>query len=297
VVRRGRFVALVLVVVVATAGCAFVSRASVDSAGVQGNGNSTELFTSNPAISGDGRYVAFTSDATNLVAGDTNLARDVFVRDLRTGITTRVSQGKGTLQANGPSYSAAISGDGRYVAFTSDATNVVDFDTNLATDVFVRDRQTGITTKDSLGGFRSSTAIEVAISGDGRYVAFTMEGDVSVHDRQTGTYDVVSVDSGGVQANAGSELQAISSDGRYVVFFSYATNLVAGDTNNSADVFVRDRQTGITTLASVSNGGVWSDNDSSESAISSDGRYVAFSSSAGNLVAGDTNNRQDVFGG
>ena len=144
------------------------------------------------------RYaVAFISLATNLVAGDTNGVEDIFVRDTQTGTTTRVSVANDGSQGNGMSSLASISGDGRYVAFYSGATNLVAGDTNGVWDVFVRDTQAGATT-------------------------------------------LVSVASDGTQGNDGSSTPSISSDGRYVVFISYATNLVAGDTNATRDVFVRD---------------------------------------------------------
>ena len=149
-------------------------------------------------------------------------------------------------------HSPAISADGRFVAFVSFATNLVPGDTNDATDVFVRDRQTGTTRRVSLGP-------------------------------------------GGVQGNGGSAGPAISANGRFVAFFSAATNLVPGDTNGTADVFVRDRQTGTTRRVSLGPGGVQGDGDSVGAAISADGRFVAFESDATNLVPGDTNGAPDVF--
>jgi Tol biopolymer transport system component len=143
---------------------------SVDSNGVPANG-----FCAPPTINTDGRYVAFASDATNLVPNDTNGVRDVFFHDRQTGATTRVSVDSSGAQANGASGSQAISADGRYVAFQSDATNLVPNDTNTVADVFVHDRQTGTTVRVSVdssgaqgGGFSSAPAI----SADGRYVGF-----------------------------------------------------------------------------------------------------------------------------
>ena len=148
-----------------------ITRVSVDSSGLQGNN-----YSKTPAISADGRFVAFRSAADNLVSGDTNETEDVFVHDRQTGETTRVSVDSSGAQANSYSTNPAISADGRYVAFTSFASNLVAGDTNELTDVFVHDRQTGATTRvsvDSSGVEANGESSEyyVSISGDGRYVA------------------------------------------------------------------------------------------------------------------------------
>ncbi|MGE0360320.1 MAG: BACON domain-containing carbohydrate-binding protein [Vicinamibacterales bacterium] len=174
--------------------------------------------------------------------GDTSDSADVFVRDLQTATTTRVSVGLGGAQASGSG--PTISADGRWVAFVSGAANLVAGDTNGWPDVFVHDRQTGTTTRASVGP-------------------------------------------GGAQADRGGSLATISADGRWVVFESSATNLVAGDTNGQGDVFVHDRQTGTTTRASVGVGGEQSNGDSRFSVISGDGRWVAFFSNSSNLVPND----------
>jgi Tol biopolymer transport system component len=284
-------------------------RVSVDSAGVQGNSASGQFA----AISGDGRFVAFDSDATNLVAGDTNGVGDVFVHDRQTGVTQRVSVDSAGNQGNGYSYDAtAISADGRFVGFKSQATNLVPGDTNGAEDIFVHDRQTGVTQRvsvDSAGNQGNGWSEGPAISADGRYVAFYSlatnlvpgdtngQWDVFVHDRQTGVTQRVSVDSAGNQGNGGSMHTAISADGRYVAFMSSATNLVPGDTNGAEDIFVHDRQTGVTQRVSVDSAGNQGNDVASvvQIGISADGRYVAFSSNATNLVPDDTNGCQDVF--
>ena len=280
-----------------------LTRVSVDSSGAQANGASQ-----NSQLSGDGRYVVFESAATNLVADDTNNMEDIFVKDIQTGATTRVSLASSTgAQADGDSRGAAISSDGRYVAFESAATNLVGVDTNGQNDVFVRDLQTGITTLvsvDSAGvqaiGVSRNYPIPISISRDGRFVVFTSRAtnlvsgdtnaaeDVFVHDMQTGTTALVSVDSFGVQGNNTSSSPEISVNGRYVVFASPATNLVDGDTNEARDVFVRDLQTGQTTRVSVNSDGVQADEGAWNPSISGDGRYVSFSSSAHNLMSVDT---------
>ena len=236
----------------AVAGAAGVtSRVSVSSAGVQGNGsNGTTLVTS---ISADGRFVTFNSTASNLVAGDSNAVGDVFVHDRQSGATTRVSVDSAGNQANGVSTRPAISADGRFLAFESAASNLVDGDTNGVADVFVHDLQTGTTTRVSL----------------------------------TNTGEQANGQSFG--STAGPDL-ALSADGRFIAFQSRATNLVAGDTNNQLDVFVRDRTALTTTRVSVSSGGAQSGPPipviDASPAISADGRFVAFTSGASNLVAG-----------
>jgi Tol biopolymer transport system component len=259
---------------------ATTTLASVGPGGVGGNG-----FSDEAAISADGRSVAFSSSASNLVAGDTNGSKDVFVRDRQAAATTRVSVGTGGTQGNNASYSPAISADGRWVAFASSASNLVAGDLNNVDDVFVHDRQTGTTTPVSVGpaGAQAlSASRSPAISADGRWVAFDSGAsnlvagdtngadDVFVHDRQTGATTRVSVGPGGAQANAGSYDAALSADGRWVAFVSYASNLVAGDTNGARDVFVHDQQTGATTHVSM---GTYL---SISPAISADGRWVAF---------------------
>ncbi len=283
------------------------TRVSVDSNGVQGNGIS--YLT---AISGDGRYVAFLSYANNLVPGDTNGVGDVFVHDSLTGQTTRVSVDSSGLEGNNVSFVPAISADGRYVAFVSQASNLVAGDTNNALDVFVRDLQVGQTTRlsvDSSGmeGNGSSGDNRISMSSDGRYVVFGSvasnliagdtngSADVFAHDCQTGQTTRVGVDSGGGEGNGNSSAPSISVDGRYVSFQSDATNLVPGDTNGHADVFLHDIQAGTTTLASRSTSGSEGDGDSAWPSVSGDGQRVVFYSAAANLVVGDTNGSFDVF--
>jgi Tol biopolymer transport system component len=280
-------------------------RVSVDSAGNQADGGSGK-----PAISADGRFIAFESDATNLVAGDTNGESDVFVRDRQTGVTERVSVdsegnqaagGSGDDEAAGGSGAPAISADGRFVAFASAATNLVDGDANSKSDVFVHDRQTGATERVSVDGHGNEgdgSSTWPAISADGRFVAFesmatnlvsrdfNRDQDIFVHDRQTGATERVSVSSDGKQASSPSDVPSISADGRLVAFVSGANNLVPGDTNRFyfADVFVHDRQTGATERVSVNSAGNQGNDYSGLPAISADGRFVAFLSLAGDLA-------------
>jgi Tol biopolymer transport system component len=278
---------------------------SRNSAGVQGDEASYD-----PSLSPDGRNVTFHSFATNLVSGDTSGKWDVFFRDRQAGVTYRVSKSSAGAEGNDASTNPSFSADGRYVAFDSYATNLVAGDANAVSDIFVRDRQAGTTTlvsKSSAGGAGDGDSSSPLISADGRYVAFESAAttlvsgdtngkiDIFVRDRQTGTTTLVSKSSAGVGGDGDSYHPSFSVDGRYVVFTSAATNLVSGDTNGAYDVFVRDRNTGTTTLVSRNSAGTEGDGDSSDPSISADGRYIAFESDATNLLAGDTNGAYDVF--
>jgi Tol biopolymer transport system component len=282
-------------------------RVSVDSSGAQGNGDSYS-----PAISADGRYVAFISRADNLVSTDTNGFADVFVRDRQIGITSRVSVDSSGAQANADNDIgfACISADGRFVVFPSIASNLVAGDTNGISDIFMHDMLTGSTIRVSIasnGAEGNGGSYSAAISSDGRYVAFDSNAtnffasdsnggsDIFVRDLQAATTTLVSVSSSGTQGHNLSLVPSISGDGRYVSFYSYATDLVPGDTNGCGDVFVHDRQTGQTTRVSVDSNGMQGNGPSYKSSLSADGRFVAFTSDASNLVPGDTNLRSDIF--
>jgi Tol biopolymer transport system component len=284
-----------------------VQRVSLASDGSQATGPS-----SGSPISADGRFIAFQSAATDLVPGDTNGLVDVFVHDRLTGQTTRVSVASDGTQATGGSVSPALSADGRFVAFFSDAPNLVPGDTNGLFDVFVHDRLTGETTRVSVasGGAQATggDSLNAVLSADGRFVAFASEAtnlvpgdtngatDVFVRDRLTGQTTRVSVASDGAQATGTSFFPAISGDGRFVAFDSDATNLVPFDTNGFSDVFVRDRLTGETTRVSVASGGAQATGGGSRRpALSGDGRFVVFDSGATDLVPGDTNGLMDIF--
>jgi Tol biopolymer transport system component len=296
----------IIIALVGSRVCAQITtRVSVDSAGSEGDG-----LSSGPSMSADGRFVAFYSDATNLVAGDLNGARDVFVHDRQTGETTRVSVDSSGVEGNGLSSGPSISADGRFVTFYSDANNLVQGDANAVRDVFVHDRQTGVTTRvsvDSSGAEANAASSGPSISADGLFVAFYSDAtnlvpgdgnavrDAFVHNRQTGVTTRVSVDSSGAEGNALSSGPWISGDGQSVAFYSDATNLVSTDTNGVRDVFVHDLTGGRTTLVSADSHEVIGNDKSGDPSISFDGRYVAFYSDATNLVSGDTNAVRDVF--
>lgn len=281
------------------------TRVSVATGGGQGNGTSSAA-----AIAADGRYVAFESSASNLVANDTNGLTDVFVHDRQTGTTTCVSiSPTGTTGAFGHSRSPTISADGRYVAFFSDAQDLVPGDTNAVDDVFLRDRQTGTTTRLSVRNDGSQTFAPSSfpwISGDGTHVAFKSYDsllpsdpwatlDLWVKDLTTGTLAIASLTALGAQSPDGGEVLGMSTDGRHVLFSSYANNLVASDLNFGPDLFVRDMQLATTEIVSLTSTGgpvlgmQWS------AAMSADGRRVAFAATAANVVPGDTNAQPDAF--
>jgi Tol biopolymer transport system component len=239
-------------------------------------------------LSADGHFIVFDSLAPNLVTGDTNDYQDVFVRDRTTGVTTRITNGRGT------SYAGAISADGRFVAFDSYASSLVPGDTNQSRDVFVYDQQTDTTTRITDGNDGSYVA---GISADGRFVVLHSYADnlvpndvngyrdVFLYDRDTQTTNKITA------GNGASLAPAISADGAWISFYSGASNLVPGDRNRARDVFLYNRETGVTTRVTDGNGASYS----SGAALSGDGRYFTFYSLASDLVSGDTNERTDVF--
>ncbi len=288
------------------------TRVSIDSNGNEGNG-----VSSLPSIASGGRYVAYHSTATNLVANDTNAKIDVFMHDRVTGTTTRVSIDSNGVEGNNVSWKSSISPDGNFIAYLSNASNLVSWDTNGVWDVFLYDRINATTTRISVDNSGaqatgwwptiSNPAWRPSLSDDGRYIAFwshlntlvpwdtNSSQDIFVRDTIAQTTTRVSVDSNGTQWNGFSDQLSLSPDGRYVAFRSYATDLVTGDTNGRQDIFVHDRQNGTTTRASVDSNGIQADRVWDIPSISSGGQYVAFSSLAYNLVASDTNNTTDIF--
>lgn len=279
-----------------------------------------------PSVNADGSVVAFTTLDDSLVRPplkDTNAAVDVFVRDRRTGRTERVSVGPGGAEANDDSGAPWLGSDGRSIVFDSNAD--LDEDPARSQDVFLHDRDSGTTRviaenrsspslssdgravaalnttgdvfviEDGRSRLVGRSAVRAEISGDGRFVAFDRSGGVFVHDRTTATTTRVDVATDGSIANASSGHPSISADGRFVAFHSRADNLVAGDTNGTTDVFIRDRQSATTLRASVASDGDQAGGASQQPRLSDDGRHVVFESHAGNLVAGDDNGVPDLF--
>lgn len=292
-------------------------RVSLSSSGGLPNGASIYA----PSVSNEGRYVAFTSQASNIVPGDTNNQEDAFVYDRLTGETEMVSVNTLGVQGNDDSVFPVISSDGRYVAFHSIATNLAPGDVNGAiADVFLRDRLTDTTrlvSARSDGASGNGHSVDPNISLDGRFIAyFSGAGDIAPGDTNAGIFDVMVYDVifgttsrisvgaelpifglifGTTVANGDNFAPAISADGRFVAFHSGASNLVPGDTNGSSDIFVHDRVLVQTKRVSTGLGETQADASSAYAVISADGNTVAFSSAASNLVGGDNNGKLDVF--
>jgi len=264
-----------------------------------------------PVMSADGQYIGYSlpnSTPSPFPMGN----YDVWVQNIATGETTKVSVAPDGTDANSRSLGEQLSETGRYVAFSSDASNLVDGDTNGVEDVFVRDLQTGVTTRVSVAsdGTESDGYSAVAgLSATGQYVLFRSAAsnlvpddtngtwDLFLHDMATGTTSRVDVANDGTQADGPIDFcyGAVSSDGRYATFASDASDLVAGDTNGVTDVFVRDLRRQQTSRVSVGPRGSQADGRSLCPLLSADGRYLAFGSEATNLVSGDTNDVGDVF--
>jgi Tol biopolymer transport system component len=283
----------------------------------QGNANSSQ-----PQISADGRFVVFTSEATNLLKSPT-LGRAIFIRELESGVVTLVSSSSAGEEGNGDSESPSVSADGRYVVFESGASDLVEGDVNESCisaggtntncmDVFMKDTQSGATTlvsSDSAGVQGDGHSQRPAISGDGRFVAFTSSStslvaddgngaaDIFIKDTRSGALEVVSSNAAWVPGNRESDLPSISTDGRFVAFKSLADDLVEGDVNGVADVYLKDIQTGAVALVSADAAGVPGNAASGfdSLAMSGDGRFVIFESEADDLVEGDVNGKRDVF--
>lgn len=283
---------------------------------INASGNSANNgtgFLPGPIMSADGSAVVFVSDASDLVEGDFNGARDVFVRNLAAGTTALVSRRDPSLISRSGvrgSTPHGVTADGRYVVFSSNADNLVPGDSNRATDVFVRDLVAGTTalvSVNSSGESGNGSSINPVISADGSVVSFEsfasdlVSGDsngvrdVFVRDLVAGTTTLASVNSSGASGNGVSASPVISADGNTVAFQSFASDLVPGDSNGNWDVFVRNVASGTTTLVSVNSSGSSGNGFSSNPVISADARSVAFESVASNLVSGDTNGTTDVF--
>lgn len=282
------------------------TRMSEGPGGTEANGAS-QL----PKVSGAGRYVSFMSLASNLGASDVNGTWDVYLVDRANATITRASTSLGGGETDGTSFANGFSGDERWMAISSLATNLVANDTNAARDLFVRDLVAGgpwiRVSTDALGNEGDGPTIRSTFSYDGRFIAFESwaanlvagdtngQMDVFVRDLVSGVVTRESVGNGGIESDGISDGPWISGDGRWVGFASYATTFVAGDQNNASEVFVRDRELGVTSLISVPLAGPVPNLDSHLPGLSFDGRFVSFNSMASDLIVGDTNGVGDVF--
>ena len=283
-----------------------VVRVSADAAGVEGNADSSD-----PALSGAGRLVAFGSRADNLVPGDANGAEDVFVKDLRTGAVTLASADADGAQGGARSLYPSLSANGRYVAFDRLPSPAAPPGPDARAAVFVKDLRTGglqlaSAAADGTPGDGDSTGVP-SLSANGRRVAFSSQAanlvpgdandttDVFVKTLRTGAVALASADAAGAPGNNYSEQPALSADGLHVAFGSRATNLLPGDTHGVEQVFVKDLSTSAVAAASADAAGAWGNDASLNASISADGRFVAFGSYASTLVPGDANGTEDVF--
>jgi Tol biopolymer transport system component len=286
------------------------SRVSVSTAGTEGTGPPGSTASYYPDISADGRFVAWEGEPVNFVPDDTNDADDIFLRDTETPLTTRVSVSTAGSEGDDDSHSAAISGDGRYIAFHSSSQNLVPGGPMGMQQVFLRNMHSVITSMvsvSSAGTPGDSSSNFPDVSSDGRYVVFESSAtnlvpgvsnvykDIYLRDNDTRIISKVSVSTAGSEANANCYEPAISGDGKYVVFNSGATNLVAGDNNSATDVFLRDVQAQTTILVSLSTTGTQANSGCWYPDISENGRYVVWESLADNLVTDDNNGSHDIF--
>lgn len=302
----GQFAACAIAMfALATPALAQVTRISVGAAGVQANADSYDA-----AVSDNGQVIAFRSTASNLVAGDDNKWPDIFVRDLGSA-TTEMASGHIT-EDHRYSQHPSLSDDGQIVVMQTDLVSLP-----RLSQIVAHDRGTGVSNLLVASGDKANQA--PFVSGNGQFIAFYSEGTLQdiippqmrpINDDTNNTIDSfvvdrvtvpivaterVSRDGAGAQGVGDSFSPTLSDDGRYVAFYSYANNLVAGDTNEHEDIFVKDRQTKGIVIASVASDGTIGNGDSYKPVISGNGKFVAFRSQASNLVAGDTNKHWDIF--
>jgi Tol biopolymer transport system component len=282
---------------------------SQDSAGQPAGG-----FSASPSISADGRFVAFSSNSRRLTPLQPKVRRNEFVRDMQTGKTQQVNVSSAGKPGNGLCHHPSISASGRFVAFESNATNLVAGTKNKRWNIFVRDlksHKTRIVSLNSAGKSANGPSHNPAISGDGRYVAFESTASNLVKHDTNKTWDVfrrdvkkqktarLSVTSAGKQANGPSRYASLSNHGGFVAFQSSATNLVKAGAKQLPGVFFHDEHSAKTMRVDVSSSGQPANEGIRElgvpPSVSADGRFVGFGSPATNLVPGDTNGRPDIF--
>lgn len=282
-----------------------------------GNGNveANNLTFAENDISDNGTLIVYASNATNLIGGDTNGFTDIFVFDRGLGAVARASITFNEIQTNGPSYKPVISGDGRFVAFRSQASNIVANRSSTQPDIFLFDRagqpgarmaQINVHSNGTPANQEDNNG-RIAINSNGNFIAFDSiatnlvgndtngRRDIFLRDRTTNKTTRISLGLNGAQANGHSSHPAISATGRYIAFRSEANNLVEGDTNNFADIFVYDREEDTITRVNVSREGEQANSNAEMPGITSNGRFVSFQSTAKNMVAGDVNNTADIF--
>lgn len=282
-----------------------IRAASKSSQGVLG-----DLDSFVPSISGDGRYVVFASDATNLVPDDSNAAQDIFLHDRVSGSITKISRASTGDPTDDQSTAPSISDDGRFVVFHSLASNIVPGDANGVLDVFLYNRLTGqieLVSSGLNGAWSDGDSGNASISGDGRFIAFASVGanivagdnnraaDIFLRDMQEKTTIRINVAPGGIEPSAPSDRPFISRNSQFVAFHSATSQLWEGDLNRVFDVFVYDRNTSQIELVSRSSNDAVGNADSSFPTLSGDGRFVVFESMASNLDVNDVNGRSDVF--
>lgn len=265
--------------------------------------NSVTRFTS-----ADGRYILFASAIPGVISAKTTTAIDVFRQDLWTGDIVRASTGANGAELPANSVALSISGDGRYVAFTNSANDIVANDFGGGTDVYRKDLITGqiIRITETASGVQANSHTQgyngVQMTPDGRYFSFytdasnlapgDTDGSLDLFWKDTVTGKILRIAAPGIASEA-LHGGSMSDDGRYILFDSPASSVVAGDTNGVSDIFRFDTQTGTTLRVSTTSSGAQANGASNSSQISPDGRYVKFLSYASNLVAGDTNGAPD----
>ena len=275
---------------------------TIERISIAGDGSEANSYSERPVLSGNGRYVGYLSTATNLVANDSDDFYDVYVYNRLTGETELVSVATGGGSGNADSsydQRMALSYDGRFVAFASEASNLVPDDTNFVEDVFVYDRVDGTMERVSVASdgtegddYSGEFESRVSISDDGRFVAFdsfaenlvpddtNFDTDVFVHDRLTGITERVSVSGSGAEGNGWSAFPSLSGDGRYVTFVSAASNLIADDANGREDLFIYDRRNGAIERVITAPDGSSGNGFSYNANLSGNGRFVVFDSDA-----------------
>lgn len=293
--------ALTLLAASPAADAAGRSSESTTRSSVSADGGDADAASREPSISDDGRFVAFVSRASNLTP-EANPGANVYLRDWQAGTTTLVSVNGSGEAGDGSSDYPHVSDDGRFVAFDSDASNLPLGGGRRWVYLYDAQQRHGVSAI-APGEFS-------AISGDGRFVTFRSAGfesqatndvqEIYRFDQSTGDFALVSVAADGSDPDSSSNTSAVSDDGRFVAFLSYATNLVPGDGNREAggqgaDVFVRDLLQGTTVRVSVADDGSEAEGASFLEGMSGDGRRVAFTSSAEGLTPADRHQGVDVF--